>query len=45
MEIDFNIDPHNSTIHTIVIMNWKLIHLSMDNYGNKNTNTDFKDVF
>ena len=45
MEIDFIIDPHFSAIHTILIMDWKLIHHSLDNNDNKNINTDFKDVF
>ena len=45
MEIDFIIDPHNSNIHTIVIMDWKLIHHSLDNNSDKNINTDFKDAF
>ena len=45
MEIDFIIDAHNITIHTILIMDWKLVHHSLDNNGNKNLNIDFKDAF
>ena len=50
METDFNIDPHNSTIHTILITNWKLIHLSLDTMAMKTLNcqkhvSEWKHIF